>query len=232
MSTKTTTDNKSDSSSALQYDPGSKGLYSSLTGSGANILGGYMNNPFSNPTFQMGLGQSQAGATASGNQAMQMLGNNQKISGLSGNAGQGWLAQQKSKTGRSNLSMMAGANTSNVMQALQRQMQATGMGMAFQPLMTGEKGNSNSNTTQQTGGTGTWLPQLLGAAAGMGMGALTGGASTALGGLMGGMGGSSVPGGGSIQSMAPSGASGLFGTVPGSSGPPMGGLQPWMFGGG
>lgn len=225
MSTKTTTDTKADSSSQLQYDPGALGLYGNLTRSGGQQLSQMMNQPFSNPLYQMGLGQSQAGATAAGNQAMQMLGNNQKVSGLSGNAGQGWLAAQKGRTGRSNLSMMSGANTSNVMAALQRQLQATGMGMAFQPLMTGEKGKSNSLTSQQQSGLGTWLPQLLSA----GLGAATGGLGAMGGKGLFGQGGSSL---GAPSIPAPTNASGIFGTVPGSMpGPPSSGLQPWMFGG-
>lgn len=223
MSTKTTTDTNQNSSSQLQYDTGSKNLYNQLTQSGGNVLQQYMSSPLNNSMYNLGIGASQKGAAQSGQNNMQALQSMMKTSGLTGNAGQGFQMAQQGRMGRANQGMMAGANTSNVMQALNRQMQATGMGMAFQPLMTGEKGNSSSNTTQQQSGLGTWLPQLLSA----GMGMATGGLSGLAGGAKG-----LFQQGASGTAAAPSNASGIFGTVPGSMpGPPSSGLQPWMFGG-
>lgn len=168
MSKKTTT--TQNSSNALQYDPASKNIYNQLTGAGSKQLLDLINNPFSNPLYSLGLGQSMKGAGAMGNNAMQALMQNFKQGGFGGNAGNGFMAAQMGKIGRMNLSNRANANTSNVMNALQRQLTATGMGMSFNPLLTGEKGKSNS--TQTESGLGTWLPQLLGAGLGMGMSAM------------------------------------------------------------
>lgn len=181
MSTKTTS--TQNSSNALQYDPASKNIYNQLTGSSSKQLLDMINNPFNNPLYSMGLGQSMKGAGAMGNNAMQSLMQNMKQGGFGGNSGNGFMAAQMGKMGRSNLTNRANANTGNVMNALQRQMQGTAMGMSFNPLLTGEKGNSNSSQT--TGGLGTWLPQLIGAGLGMAGGAMTGGLSGAAGGLFG-----------------------------------------------
>lgn len=173
MSTKSTTNQNS--SNALNYDPASKGLYSSLTGAGGKQLLDLINNPFGNSLYKLGLGQSQRGAQQTGQQGIQALLNNMKVGGISGQAGNAFQTAQLNKLGRSNLTTMSNANVGNITNALQRQMTATGMGMSFNPLLTGETGKST--TTQQQSGLGTWLPQLLGGIAGAGLGMATGGAS-------------------------------------------------------
>lgn len=203
------------SQNTLNYDKGSKSNYDSLTGAGTNVLSQYMKNPFNNSFYNMGLGQSQAGATAQGSNNMSALMSQMKTSGFAGKGGNAFQMGQMGKIGRSNASMMANANTSNVMSALQRQMTATGMGMSYNPLLTGTSGTQ----TQTTSGTGTWLPQLLGAAGGAAMGFATGGASTLAQGASSAMKMPSYMSGGSAFAGAPSGSSGIFGTVPGMSAP-------------
>lgn len=177
MSTKQT--NTQDSRNSLLFDPKSKGLYDKLIGSSGDLLQSWMNNPFGNALYKLGLGQSQRGAQLQGQNAFGVLNNNAKISGFGGNAGNGFLEAMRSRIGRSNQSMFSQATTGNVMNALNRQMQATQMGLMFNPLVTGEKGHSES--VQTTSGLGTWLPQLLkgGLSAAMALG--TGGASLAAG---------------------------------------------------
>lgn len=164
----TQTKTSSDQSNKLQFDPGSLSTYQSLTGSGADVLKQYMNSPLKNPMYNLGLQQSMQGANQSGQNNMQALQSIMKTSGMGGTAGQGFSAAQQAQMGRANTSMSSQANISNIMAALQRQMGATGMAMSFSPLMTGSSGTSNSQTS--TGGLGTWLPQLIGSAAGMAMG--------------------------------------------------------------
>jgi len=183
MSTKTTTDQSS--SSALNYDPSSLNLYKNLTKSGGNFLTGLINNPFGNPFYTMGLQQSVRGATQAGANNMNALTQRMKASGLSGQAGAGWLQAQGAQTGRANQSMLSQANIANVMNAMNRQMGATGMGMSYSPLMTGENSTGSSSTTKS--GLGTWLPQLLGAGVSGLMAMGTGGASLAAGPAMSGL---------------------------------------------
>lgn len=146
-----------------------------LSQGGGKQLLDMINNPFGNGLYKLGLGQSQRGAQLQGQQGINALMNNMKVNGISGRAGNAFQTAQLGKMGRTNLGLMSGANVGNVMSALQRQQQATGMGMSFNPLLTGESANSHS--TQTTSGLGTWLPQLAGAA----LGAATGGISTAVG---------------------------------------------------
>lgn len=209
MSTK----QESTSNNTLNYDPSSLALYKKLTSGGGNVLSQYMNNPLSNPWYNLGLGQSMKGATQLGQQNMNTMTNNMKVSGIGGGAGNAFQQAMTSNIGRGNQSLRSQANLGNVFQALQRQMTATGMGMSFNPLLTGESGKS----TQQTSGLGTWLPQLLGSLAGAGMSAATGGMSGAAG--------------KAFQTVGAQGASvPLFGSLPamggGSSAP-----NPFLFGG-
>lgn len=194
MSTKQETD----STNTLNYDPTALAQYQKLISGGSNVLSQYINNPFGNQFYQMGLGQSMAGANQLGQQNINSLTNNMKVSGIGGNSGNAYQQAMMSNIGRGNQSLRSQANIQNVMQAFQRQMTATGMGMSFSPLLTGQKGQ----TTQTQSGLGTWLPQLLGALGGAGMSALTGG-----------MGGAAGAATGSFN--LPSRASGGVGSMPG-----------------
>lgn len=205
MSTKTT----STSDNTLNYDSASKNIYNQLTGSGSKVLLDYIKNPFNNSAYNLGLGQSMKGATSLGNQNIQSMLNNMKISGIGGGAGNAFQNAMMGNIGRGNQSLRSQANLSNVFSALNRQMTATGMGMSFNPLLTGESGKS----TQQTGGLGTWLPQLLGSLGGMALGGATGG--------MGGM-GMSHPSGSPLGMTAGGQFPGLggFGSIPSLNLPP------------
>jgi hypothetical protein len=185
MSTKNTTTNTSQETN--QYDPQSKGLYNSLTNNAGSILNGYMNNPFSNPAYTLGLGESQRGTAQLGQNAMNVLNQNQRVSGLTGSAGAGWLAAQRAQTGRFNASMMSRAHIENIMNALNRQQWATGAGLNFQPLQTGRQ--SDSRTEQFQSGLGTWLPQV----ASMGLGAAMPFMAPAMGAMGGGLSMASMP---------------------------------------
>ena len=197
MTTKTTTESENN----MIYNPTAQGVYNNLVSKGGKVLGDYVDNPLGNAMYRMGLGQSQAGATAQGANNQKALQQNMLTSGLTGQAGAGFNAAQTAKMGRANASMMSNANVSNVMQAFQRQMQATGMGMSFSPQLSGTKG---TETTQKSG-LGTWLPQVIGA----GVGAVTGGlGGGGLSGILGGMtgqggGGASAGGGNSAFSGMP-----------------------------
>lgn len=196
----TQTQTTSNQQSGLQFDPSSMMTYQNLTKSGGNVLNQYMNNPLSNPFFNLGQSQGQSAAMKLGGQNMSMLQQMMRTSDLAGGAGQGWLGAQKAKTGRANQSMRSQANLSGIMNAFQRQMGATGMGMSFSPLVTGQ--TSKGQQTQSTGGLGTWLPQLIGT----GMGA-------AMMGMSGGMGGG-MP---FTSGGAPTAMQGVTGVTPGSS---------------
>jgi hypothetical protein len=174
----------SSNTSNATFNPTSLNAYNSLIGSGSNVLNSYMNNPFGNSMYTFGQQQTQKGAQQLGQQNMATLLQNQKISGLTGKAGAGWLASQQAQTGRANQAMRSQGNISNIMAALQRQMGAAGLGMSFSPLMTGQSSTGQSSTS--TGGLGTWLPQALGA--GLGIASMFSGAGAA-GGLASMMGG-------------------------------------------
>jgi len=158
MSTKKTSDTQS--KSTLSFDPVSKAMYNQLIGAAGNYTMGQINNPFGNPFYKMGLGQSQRGAQLSANQGMNAFLQNLRVNGISGRAGNAFQMAQQNKLGRNALTLMSGANVGNVMSALQRQQQNAMMGMSYQPLMTGE--SSTSHAQEQTSGLGTWLPQLAG----------------------------------------------------------------------
>lgn len=184
----TQSNTSSNNQSQLQFNPISQGVYNNLVQGGGNVLGGYMNNPFSNPAFQMGSALSQRGASQSAQNNQGALAQLMKTSGVGGQAGQGFMGAQQAQLGRANQSMMSGANVQNIMSALQRQMTAAGTGLSFSPQLTGQSGTSDSVTSNS--GLGTWLPQLLGSLGGAAMGGLTGGMSSMAGGLPGGAAGS------------------------------------------
>lgn len=210
-----TTQNTS-GSNTLQFNPISQNLYNTLTSGAGNILSGYMNNPFSNPAYQMGAAQSQKGAQQAGANNISALMQSMRTSGIGGQAGAGFKASQLAQTGRANQAMSSQANVSNVLAALQRQMSAAGTGLSYSPQLTG----SNSMSKQWQSGLGTWLPQALGA----GLGALTGGLGAGMG--LGNIGDQGAP---SMVSsiMNP----GTFGSLTGMQMPGMAGMPSGGFGG-
>jgi hypothetical protein len=179
MSKKTQTDSKSDST--LKFDPASKGIYDLLTKAGSGQLLQQIQNPFGNPAYQLGLGQSQKAAGQAGQNLMKTLQQNQKVSGLFGNGGNAFQMAQQGKIGRTTAGLQSNANIQNIMNAFARQQGSIAQAMSFNPLMTGEK--SNSQQTQTTSGVGSWLPQVAGMAMQAGLGMATGGASMAFPGM-------------------------------------------------
>jgi hypothetical protein len=199
-------------STSLGFNPGAEGVYNQLIGGAGNVMNGYINNPLGNPTYQLGLGQSIKGASQSGANNMNMLTQLMKTSGMGGSAGQGFLGAEQAQTGRANQSMLSNANLSNVMQAFQRQMQASGSAMSFSPQLAGSSGTSSQ------GGLGQFLP-LIGGVAGSIFGGPAGGmaggaAGSGLESLM----GMSQPGGGmNINQLMQGGTSPFAGFLPGGS---------------
>lgn len=165
MSTKQTTTGSD--TSTLSYNPAAQSIYNALISGGGNVLGNYINAPFSNAAYEMGAGQSQRGAQMAGGNMMRALSQNQLASGLGGQAGAGFLGAQRAQAGRAGSAMSSQANTSNVLAALQRQMMAAGTGMSFSPQLTGQKGQFSQQQIQS--GSGTWLPQLISSGIGLAM---------------------------------------------------------------
>lgn len=198
MSTKNTTQQQS--TNTLNYDPASMGRYQSLTGNAAGVLNQYMKNPLNNSFFNLGASQAQAGANKLGQQNMKSFMQNYLTSGFGGGAGAAFKTAQMNQIGRSNQALRSQAQIGNIMQAFNRQLGSAGMGLSFNPLMTGT--NSTGTSTETKSGLGTWLPQLAGTALGAGMSAMSGGM------------------GGGFSSFLPSGGygAGTFGNFMGGAG--------------
>lgn len=167
MSTKTTDTN------TIQYDPGSKGVYSSLQSPIGNTLSQFMQNPLTSSFFNQRVGMGQNQISKMGASGMQsLLSNNRNMGGGGSNP---FLQSQIARQGRATSGLMSNNFLNQLMQANQLQLGATGMAQSYNPLMTGSTG------TQTKSGLGTWLPQLIGSLGGAAIGAFTGGASSATG---------------------------------------------------
>jgi hypothetical protein len=209
------------SNNTLNFNPIAQGIYNSLVGGGSSVLQGYMNNPLSNPTYRLGAAQAVKGAQQAGANNMGVLNQNQKVNGLTGNAGAGWLTSQRNQTGRANQSLVSNANIQNVQGAMNRQIGAAGTALSFNPQLTGSSGTSNQTTS--TGGLGTWLPQLLSSGLGAGLG---------IAGMMGSSGGAGASPSGSSSSIMPSGFNSIGSVNPvsglSSAGTGLGGYNPYQ----
>lgn len=140
--------------------------YQGLQGPLAQMLQGYMQNPFGNPFFQT---QQQMGTRQAQNLGQTQMNNitgNLTASGLGGSGSTSPFAMEMLQNqGRANSGLQAQLGFQNPVQnALGMQQFAGGLANSYRPLQTGQ------NTTQSTGGLGTWLPQV----AGMGLSALMG----------------------------------------------------------
>jgi hypothetical protein len=210
--------------SGLQFNPLAQSTYNNLVGGAGGVLGGYINSPFGNPSYTLGAAQSAQGAQQAGGNNMAALMQNMLTSGMGGQAGAGFKQAQLAQTGRANQALTSQSKIQNVLGALQRQMSAAGTGLSFSPQLTGQSGSFKSQNFPS--GLGTWLPQVLSGAAGIGLAGATGGASLGL--TAGAMAGDSSNGSGGLSFMNPS----TWGGITGSSMPGgMAGVNPNLMGG-
>lgn len=184
MSTKTSTN------TANSYNSNGMAAYNSLVPNFANTANSLMTNPLNNSMFSNQLAQSKSSASQVNQRNMANSSANLRAGGgLIGQAG-GYQSASMNNAMLSGSTNSSNAFNSTLNTALQNRNFAMQSAQSFNPLQTG------SNTTQTTGGVGSWLPQVAGAALGAATGGMGGGL---LGGLMGGM-GSAVSSLGAINS--------------------------------
>lgn len=168
MSKKTTT------TTTNTYDPASKQTFNAFQPGIKSNVQDWMKDPMDSKYFNAELGQMNQQNAWLGQQGQQNIMRNFKTSGMEGSPG--LMNYMMGANQRSTLARQGQGFNNLLLNAGDRQRQATQMAMGYNPLQTG------GVQTQKTSGLGTWLPQV----AGMGLGLLTGGMG---GGLMGAMGG-------------------------------------------
>lgn len=168
MSTKNTT------TSAGTFNQGSMNTYNALQPGVQSNLQQFMTNPlqssFFNTQLQMADKQNQAAFGANNSALLQ----NQAAGGSVGNVN----AYTQSNLLRNQRALSsANSNSFNnlLLGANQLRLGATQQAQSYRPLQTG------GTQTQTQGGLGSWLPQLAGAALGVGMKALAPGTGAAFG---------------------------------------------------
>jgi hypothetical protein len=232
MSTKTTTQ------STNQYNPASQSAFNTMTPQMQGVLSGYMTDPFNknggNPFYNLSLQKGLQANQQMNQGAISNLSRNMTASGFSGGNMPAFMQSQLATQGRANSAMNSNTFLNNALNAQQLQMQATNMAAGYKPLQTGQ------TQTQQQSGLGTWLPQTLGVAAGIGLAPFTGGASLlsipgSLSGKGGGGGGMMMPSSGSSNTggidMSGGGYGGYSGAINYGNGQGPGGSAYNPFGG-
>jgi hypothetical protein len=192
-----------------QYNPNSMNSYNMFQPQVASQLMQMVQNPLGSSYFQNQLAQQQAGANQVNQRSMaNSLQNARTGGGILSNSGGYTNALINRNQIQGSMTQSNAFNTA-MNSALQNRSLAAMSMQAYQPLQTGQ------NTTQSTGGLGTWLPQVAGAAMNMLM--------PGLGSMMGGQGFSAGYGGGGGGASAGSYAN-TMGTMPQqlnfNSGPP------------
>jgi hypothetical protein len=160
--TKTTSQNS--------YAPGALSQYTQFMNSYSPMLNQWAQNPYNNLQFQNNLSQN---LSASNRQGMNQIQNSMAQFNMTGFGGAPSGARTQLMNSNSRYGTMLNSNAffGAVNTANQRQTGAVGAEMSFNPLNTG------GTQTQTTGGLGSWLPQLAGAALGGLTSALTSGMS-------------------------------------------------------
>lgn len=166
MGTKTTT------TSTNQYNNGSMNTYNAFQPRLGSTLMSMVQNPLGNSYFQNQLAQAQAASRQIANRNnTNAIRNMRTGGGILSNAG-GFAAGMLNRNNLAASNMQANAFNSALNSALSNRGMAMTAMEAYQPLQTGQ------TSTQQTGGLGTWLPQV----AGMAMNALMPGLGSMMGG--------------------------------------------------
>lgn len=167
------------------YNPQSMNAFNSLQAPVSSTLLGYMQNPLQSGFFNARLQQSTNAANQLGQQNANALMQNLAASGFGGGNLNAFNQSMLAQNARATSANKAQGFIQNLLGQSQLQMQAAQGAMGYKPLQTG----GTMQSTQTTGGLGTWLPQLVGA----GLGAMTGNPFGALG--RGGGGGNGMMGG-------------------------------------
>lgn len=160
------------------FAPGALSNYGTWSTVLQSLLPGMAANPTTSQFFNQNLQQNQKAASQIGGVNASNALTNFNRSGIGqGTGGGGAMQSLLAGTGRynSNLRYQAWNSTMNTAQSNQWNAINAGSNFFGNPLRTGQ--------TQTTSGTGTWLPQLLGAGLGAAAGIATGGASTGIGAL-------------------------------------------------
>ena len=172
MGTTTTTQ------STNQYNPAANNAYNAFQPQIMSQLMQMAQNPLGNSYFQHQLAQQQSAAQQI-NQRSQSnsLQNLRTGGGVLSNSG-GVASSLINRNQMQGSALQSNAFNSAMNSALQNRNLALMSMQQYQPLQTG------NNTTQSTGGLGTWLPQVAGMAMGMaapGLGSMMGGNSFSAG---------------------------------------------------
>lgn len=179
MSSKNVTTQKSTESNT--YDPGSMSQYRNLQPFIGGGLADTINNPFNNMFFNTQLGMANQALSSQNSSGMGAIVQRARAMGMGGNSGLlNWQIAQQGRNGQASGSNMF---SNLLLQAAEMRQNALNMGMGYRPLQTGM--TSNSRAEQRKSGLGTWLPQV----ASLAMAPFTGGASLAMGGMGGLLGG-------------------------------------------
>lgn len=158
-----------------QFDSGSKNVFDSLQKPiGENLTNDMQLDPTKSKTFNLGLQNALQGNAQLKNRAAQNFAGNMRASGF-GEGNNAFQQAQMGRMGRAAGAMDSQAVNQNYMNYDMMRRQATQLSMGYHPLQTGQ----TTNTTEKTSGLGTWLPQVIGAGAQIGLGFATAGMSTA-----------------------------------------------------
>jgi hypothetical protein len=200
---------------ANQYNPGGLNTYNAFQPQLMSSLMQMAQNPLGSNYFHNQLAQQQSAAHQISQRGQSnALQNLRAGGGILSNSG-GFTSALINRNNLQGSALQSNAFNSAINTALQNRNMALMSMQAYQPLQTGQ------NTSQQTSGTGTWLPQV----AGMAMNML----SPGLGSMMGGNGFSAgyqqQGGGGSGGSSTYSGPPASGNMNPSNYGP-----NPWLYG--
>lgn len=181
------------STTTNQFDSQSMNRYQGAQNSLASKATQMFQNPFSGPQYAMGLQQQNNASNILSANANRNAMSNMNMSGLGGLTG-GARASLLSGLSRSasNTRMQGFMNNFNT--ANQNMWNSASLLSSIQPLQTG------ATNVEKTSGTGTWLPQLIGAGVSAGMGVATGGMSSLSKGISNTVGGLTSPFGGGFGS--------------------------------
>lgn len=151
---------QTNSSQTIQYDPASMAQYQKFQPLiSKNLENDMQLDPTKSSTFNLGLQNALTSNAELKHRAASNMVNNMASSGFAGNAN-AFQQAQLNRMSRAGSSMDAQSVNQNFLNYDMLRRQATGQAMNYRPLQTGQTGQS----TTQTSGLGTWLPQVAGGA--------------------------------------------------------------------
>lgn len=167
MGSKKTTDTSQTQTERTAFNPAGLATYEGLQPQLGGFYGQYLNGPLQGtPGYQEGLRAASEAAGQLGARGVSNVSQNLLASGYGGRIAPAFQQELLQRAGYNTSALQSSAFLQNYLNQLGIRNQIAGLASGYRPLQTGGTQTGQLHSVEKTGGLGTFLPQIAGAAIG------------------------------------------------------------------